>query len=255
MSTTLEPGSSRWCGGLLRARRRGSGCGCRRCGGFAADAARRRLARRRRQRTRPPTRRPISTSWPTLTLSPVLTLTSFTTPSTFDGHFDRRLVGLELEHGLILLRCASPGFTITRTTSPLVDVLAKFGKFEVSHGVILLECSTGTSCQIGHRVLAGAACAVSRGSDLCTAASYAIAGSLFSGSMPRSLIAFCTTLRVDLPFARQRGQRCRRRCSARPPRRSRAASARSSLRPKPSVPSGSAGRGTQRAIASGSAFM
>ena len=101
-----------------------------------AAASRTRLpspARQPLHRCAAPRRR--STTWPTLTLSPALTVTSVTVPATDDG---TSMVALSVSS-------SSTGWStcdrVARLdqharTSPLVDVLAQFGQFEfVDHGV------------------------------------------------------------------------------------------------------------------------
>ena len=60
------------------------------------------LARRLRRRRRRLRRRNCRIAWPTFTLSPAFTLISFDRAGDRGRHFDRRLVGFELEDRLIL---------------------------------------------------------------------------------------------------------------------------------------------------------
>ena len=151
-----------------------------------------------------------------------LDLVALLDPDFLDGAGDRRrhldggLVGLELEHRLI----AGDGVADVDHHAHHVaagDVLAQLGNFEFSHG-----------------------------RDVCA-----------------TEIAGIRLLRVDSEILDRllhdrRRRSCRRargrsasppRCAWRRPRRSRAATARPSLRPKPSVPSDVSRRGSQRSIA------
>ena len=122
------------------------------------------LRRRRRWPRAPPST--LRIAWPTFTLSPALTLTSFTAGDR-RGHFDRRLVGFELEDRLIF------GDRVARLDQHAQhvaarDVLAELGKREVS-----------------------------RHED--SGRSYEIAGLAFSGLMLCALIACSTTDASILP--------------------------------------------------------
>ena len=89
-SPVLPPKLGRRAGAAASARRRATaaGAGLRRRRRPAACGARPRRARAR--------------AWPMVTLSPALTVTSVTVPAHRRRHFDRRLVGLELEDALVL---------------------------------------------------------------------------------------------------------------------------------------------------------
>ena len=135
-------------------------------------------------------RRPrhVRIAWPTLTLSPALTLIVLHLAGDRRGHFDGRLVGFELEDRLVLrervARLDQHAQHVARR-----DVLAEFGKCEVSHDELR---SSPIACTPSGRV---------PGSAL------RIAGLLFSGLMLCALIACCDHRRVDLAVARQRRQR------------------------------------------------
>ena len=71
----------------------------------------------------------VRTTWPTLTFSPCLTRTSLTVPATLGRHFDRGLVGLELEDRLVLRDRVA---RLDQHADDVAggDVLAQFGKLE-----------------------------------------------------------------------------------------------------------------------------
>ncbi len=180
MSTTLDAGCSR-CGRVQKVRVR-----LRRVRAAAAGFCR--GSRRRPERRRRLVHRQHDLA--DLDLLALLDLDFLDDARNARRNFDRRLVGLELENGLILLQLIA---RLHHDANHVAcdDVLAKFGNYEVSHGVrprrgLKPSRSAAAYCLLPTACPAYVDC-------------YAVAGFAFSALIPRSAIAFCTTFASSLP--------------------------------------------------------
>ncbi len=154
-------------------------------------------------------------TWPTLTLSPSFTLMSLTVPLTDEG---TSTTALSVSNSITGWPSAifAPGATIRRTRSPA-------SMFSPSSGSLK-----------------------SRSSIVSSSSPLTDRGIRFFGIDAEVLDRLLHYFRLQLPFARQRDPASPGRCNFASTSKKSRRDSRFSLRPKPSVPSATSGRGSQR---------